>query len=74
MRSGRDAEGALDEAHLTDDVSFREPADLAFAYDVDCFVPRNGVERSVHRSEPLAGYDALLNKTVVLLDPVIDVA
>ena len=56
---------------LTDDVTLGQPADLAFPDDVDCFVSRDRVHRSVHRSKPLAGYDTLLHETVVLLDPVL---
>lgn len=64
----RKAEDTLDEAHLTDSVDLREPADLPLADDIHCFVPRNRVQRTVDLAKPLTDDDPLLHVAMVLLE------
>jgi hypothetical protein len=72
--SARDAEGALDEAHLNDErLPSRDQRIWPSRMMLIASYPAM-VERSVRGSEPLAGHDALLHETIVLLSPVIDVA
>jgi len=71
--SGGDAERALDEAHLANDIAFRQPADLSFADDVHGLVSRDGAECAVWRPEPLARHHPLLHKAMILFTDVVHV-
>jgi zeaxanthin glucosyltransferase len=71
--SGSDAECALNEARLSNDVAFCEPADLAFPDDVHRLVSRNRVERPVNGTEPLARHHSFFHETMVLFDDVVQV-
>ena len=50
--SSGDAENPVDETHLSDDIAFRQPADLTFANDVHGLVSRDAAQCAVHRGTP----------------------
>jgi hypothetical protein len=71
--SGGDAEYPLDEAFRSNDVAFRQPANLTFANDVHCLVSRDAAQCAACRAKPLARYYSLLDEAVILLNHVVHV-
>ena len=68
-----DAKEAFDEAHLTNTLVFGSHPICPLR--MICIASsRDGVDRSVYGPEPLAGYDALLHESMILLDHIVDVA
>ena len=68
-----DAENGMDELTLTDRITLRDPADLPFS---DCMHRLVALDRStcaLHRTEPEARPDPLLDESMVLLDDVVHV-
>jgi hypothetical protein len=71
--SGWNSERTRDETLLSDHIAFFEPADLTFTDNVHRLVSRNRTQCAVRRTEPLTGQHALLHKTMVLLNDVVQV-
>src|SRR5258705_8081819 len=51
-RSGGNAEDPLDEFDLTDNIPLGKPSDLSLSYRVHRLVASNGLQCSLHRTEP----------------------
>ena len=63
----------VDEPNLSDNIAFRQPADLALPDHVHRLTSRDRVQRTSHRSKPKARGDSLLDETMILFQHVVHV-
>ena len=68
-----DSEEAFNESDLADDVALRQPFHLAFADHVHGLVSGDGSDRPVDGSEPQAGGNSLLHKSMILFQHIVEV-
>ena len=66
-----DSVNLVDEPDLSDDVAFRQPADLTLSDHVHRLISRDRVQRAADGPEPEAGSDSLLDETMVLFQDII---
>jgi hypothetical protein len=72
-RSETEPEDELDEADLFSDVALCQPSNLSFADHVHCFIALDRSLRARERAEAEARLDPPFDRTVILLDNVVEV-
>src|SRR5260370_8390670 len=68
-----DVEDLMNEANLADYVALLQPPHLPFSDHVHGFVSGYRLYRALHRTEPQACGDALLDEPVVLLNDIVQI-
>jgi len=72
-RSDAESEDAFDEANLLGDIARCQPLNLSFADHVHCFIALDGSFRSGERAEAEARIDPPFDRTVILLDNIVEI-
>jgi hypothetical protein len=54
-------------------VALFQPTDLSFANHVHSLITLDRVQRTFYRAKPVASHDALLDKTMILLEHIVPV-
>ena len=71
QESRSDAKESMYESTLADDITFRQPTDLPFPDQMHRLVTVDRPRRTFCRPEPQARRNALLDKSMVLLNDVV---
>ena len=72
-RSSTEPEDAFHEADLFNDFALCQPSNLSFADYVHCFIALDGSYRARERAEAEARIDPPFDRTVILLDNVVEI-
>ncbi len=70
--SGNESEDEFDELDLTLDIALCQPSNLSFTDHVDCFIPLDCPFGADERAEAEARIYASFDRTVILLDNIVE--